>query len=45
VVDVLSRLRSALARRYTLDRELGRAGMATVYVAHDLKRERNPHGE
>ena len=33
-------LQAALADRYTLDREIGRGGMATVYVAHDLKHDR-----
>ncbi|MGE0353558.1 MAG: hypothetical protein AB7Q69_09985 [Gemmatimonadales bacterium] len=33
-------LRSALADRYRIERELGRGGMATVYLAHDLKHDR-----
>jgi serine/threonine-protein kinase len=33
-------LRDALADRYTLERELGRGGMATVYLAHDLRHDR-----
>jgi TolB-like protein/tetratricopeptide (TPR) repeat protein len=38
--DVLARLQSALADRYTLERELGHGGMATVYLAEDLKHHR-----
>jgi serine/threonine protein kinase/Flp pilus assembly protein TadD len=33
-------LESALISRYHLDRELGRGGMATVYLATDLRHER-----
>ena len=33
-------LKVALADRYRLDRELGQGGMATVYLAHDLKHDR-----
>ena len=33
-------LRAALAARYALERELGRGGMATVYLARDLRHGR-----
>jgi eukaryotic-like serine/threonine-protein kinase len=33
----LDRLATALADRYRIERELGAGGMATVYLAHDLK--------
>ena len=38
--DPLPRMRAALADRYTLERELGRGGMAVVYLAQDLKHGR-----
>ncbi|MFO0074153.1 MAG: serine/threonine-protein kinase, partial [Gemmatimonas sp.] len=38
--DVVPRLTAALADRYRVDRELGAGGMATVYLAHDLRHER-----
>ena len=41
MTDVVSRLTAALSDRYRLDRELGAGGMATVYLAHDLKHERD----
>ena len=37
----LHRLTSALADRYRIERELGAGGMATVYLAHDLKHDRD----
>jgi len=40
VTDALDRLRAALAGRYTIERELGQGGMATVYLAEDLKHHR-----
>lgn len=33
----VERIRTVLAVHYTLERELGRGGTATVYLAHDLK--------
>jgi serine/threonine-protein kinase len=38
--DQLKGLGSALAGRYVIERELGRGGMATVYLADDLKHVR-----
>jgi eukaryotic-like serine/threonine-protein kinase len=38
--ELLTRLQSALSDRYRLDREIGAGGMATVYVAHDIRHDR-----
>jgi len=40
MAELLDRLRSALADRYELEREIGRGGMATVYLARDQKHHR-----
>ena len=40
MTDSLDRLRAALAGRYTVDREIGRGGTATVFVGTDLRHER-----
>jgi serine/threonine protein kinase/tetratricopeptide (TPR) repeat protein len=40
MTDSVERLATALAGRYQVDREIGRGGMATVYVAQDIKHDR-----
>jgi serine/threonine-protein kinase len=39
--DTVHRITAALSDRYRLDRELGQGGMATVYLAHDRKHDRD----
>jgi serine/threonine-protein kinase len=38
--DAEGRLRAALSDRYSIEREIGSGGMATVYLAEDLKHHR-----
>lgn len=40
MADPLTRLRPALSDRYSIERELGAGGMATVYLAQDLRHDR-----
>ena len=38
--DLLERLRAALADRYAIESEIGRGGMAVVFLVEDLKHHR-----
>ena len=40
MADLRSELTAALADRYGIERELGRGGMATVFLARDLRHDR-----
>jgi serine/threonine-protein kinase len=40
MIDSIAQLTAALADRYVIDREIGAGGMATVYLARDLKHDR-----
>ncbi|MBX7118966.1 MAG: protein kinase, partial [Gemmatimonadaceae bacterium] len=39
--EILVRLRTAIGDRYVIERELGRGGMATVFLARDVKHDRD----
>ena len=39
--DLRDQLQADLAERYVIERELGRGGMATVYLAQDLRHDRS----
>ena len=38
--DILERLKAKLSDRYAIEKELGRGGMATVFLAKDVKHDR-----
>jgi eukaryotic-like serine/threonine-protein kinase len=39
-MPISDRLTQSLSDRYRIDREIGAGGMATVYLAHDLRHDR-----
>jgi serine/threonine-protein kinase len=39
-VDLVDQLNTSLGGRYAIDREIGRGGMATVYLARDVRHDR-----
>ena len=45
MTEQFERLKSALAERYAIEREIGSGGMATVYLAEDRKEAIKMYGE
>src|SRR4029450_4655547 len=43
--NLLTLLRDSLAARYAIEREIGRGGMATVYLARDVRHNRPVAGK
>jgi serine/threonine protein kinase/tetratricopeptide (TPR) repeat protein len=41
LADPIDALRNEISDRYRIDREIGRGGMAIVYLAHDVTRDRS----
>ena len=40
MIDAVAHLNASLAGRYLIEREIGRGGMATVYLARDVRHDR-----
>src|SRR4026209_1486486 len=40
-MDAISQLRESLSERYEIEREIGAGGMATVYLARDIRHDRH----
>jgi serine/threonine-protein kinase len=40
-VNTITELNEALTGRYVVEKQIGQGGMATVYLARDVRRDRN----
>ena len=40
MTEVTNQLKVALIDRYVIEKEIGEGGLATVYLAHDVKHDR-----
>lgn len=40
MTEIVERIQAALTGRYAIESELGVGGMATVYLAHDVRHDR-----